>query len=90
MNSKKFVGFIFFDFGNNVLFVRVFYILNKVNLVSIVYVEKWVEFIFGFSLDYGWDVFNVWFFEKYLCLKLGCYVYVEVISVDKDVICFGC
>lgn len=83
-------GYIFLDFGNNVVFVRVFYILNKVNLVSIVYVEKWVEFIFGFSLDYGWDVFNVWFFEKYLCLRLGCNVYVEVSSMDNEVLCFGC
>lgn len=88
--TKKLAGFISLDLGNNVLPVRVFYIPNKANLASTAHAEKRVEFILGFSLDHGWDAFNVRLLEKYPCPKPGCYAHAEVTSADKDVICPGC
>lgn len=88
--TKKLAGFISLDLGNNVLPVRVFYIPNKANLASTAHAEKRVEFILGFSLDHGWDAFNVRLLEKYPCPKPGCYAHVEVTSADKEVICPGC
>lgn len=89
-NNKKLAGFISLDLGNNVLPVRVFYIPNKANLASTAHAEKRVEFILGFSLDHGWDAFNVRLLEKYPCPKPRCYAHVEVTSADKEVICPGC
>lgn len=89
-NDKKLSGYISLDLGNNVVPVRVFYIPNKANLASTAHAEKRVKFILGFSLDHGWEAFNVRPLEKYPCPKQGCNAHVEVASVDEDVRCPGC
>ena len=89
-NNKKTAGFISLDLGNNVVPVKVFYIPNKANLASTAHAEKRVEFILGFSLDHGWDAFNVRLLETYSCPKSGCSARVEVTSADDDVKCPGC
>lgn len=89
-NNRKLSGYISLDLGNNVVPVRVFYIPNKANLASTAHAEKRVEFILGFSLDHGWDAFNVRLLEKYPCPRPGCNAYAEVSSMDNEVLCPGC
>ena len=89
-NNKKLAGFISLDLGNNVVPVRVFYVPYKANLASTAHSEKRVEFILGFSLDHGWDAFNVRLLETYSCPKPRCTARVEVTSADDEVKCPGC
>ncbi|XP_078309387.1 uncharacterized protein LOC144617832 isoform X2 [Crassostrea virginica] len=89
-NNKKLAGFISLDLGNNVVPVRVFYVPYKANLASTAHSEKRVEFILGFSLDHGWDAFNVRLLETYSCPKPRCTARVEVTSADDEVRCPVC
>lgn len=66
-NNKKGAGFISLDLGDNLVQVTVFYIPNVCNLVGSHYGGQRVEFVIGFTVENGYEAFNVKLLEKYGC-----------------------
>lgn len=87
-NNKKGAGFISLDLGDNLVQVTVFYIPNVCNLVGSHYGGQRVEFVIGFTVENGYEAFNVKLLEKYGCGS--CCGSVEITQHETFAVCGIC
>ncbi|KAJ8305815.1 hypothetical protein KUTeg_016360 [Tegillarca granosa] len=87
-NKKKSNGLINLDLGNNTVPVKVFYIPNVANLASSQYAGQRVEFILGFSLNHGYEAFDVKILKKHGCST--CSNKEEILSENESSTCSNC
>ena len=87
-NNKKGAGFISLDLGESLVQVTVFYIPNVCNLVGSHYGGQRVEFVIGFTVENGYEAFNVKLLEKYGCSH--CSGSVEITQHETFAMCGMC
>ncbi|KAL3853504.1 hypothetical protein ACJMK2_017040 [Sinanodonta woodiana] len=87
-NKKKLSGFIDLDLGDNTVPVKVFFIPHVAKLEGSRFSGHRVEFQLGFSIEHGYEAFNVKQLSKYGCSK--CTAKVEILSTEDTVKCSNC
>ncbi|XP_041347627.1 uncharacterized protein LOC121367491 [Gigantopelta aegis] len=84
-NKKKLAGFIDLDLGDNSVPVKTFFIPLLADLEGARYAGERVQFYLAFSLDHGYEAFQVTLLAKYPCL--GCGQKTEILMDEKIVLC---
>ncbi|KAK3608344.1 hypothetical protein CHS0354_030799 [Potamilus streckersoni] len=87
-NKKKLSGFIDLDLGDSTVPVKVFFIPHVAKLEGSRFAGHRVEFQLGFSIEHGYEAFNVKQLGKYGCSQ--CTAKVEILSMEDTVKCSNC
>lgn len=84
-NNNKVNGMITLDLGVNVAEVRVYFIPKVVHLEGNRFAEQRVEFNLAFSVQHGFEAYNVKLIKRYGCSQCGRKI--EFTSVEALIIC---
>lgn len=89
-NNKKTSGYISLDLGDNTVPVRVFYVPSVANMATTRYANERVQFVLAFSLDHGYEAFNVRLLKRYACTSQKCSLHIEVMDDESWAVCPSC
>ncbi|XP_060077282.1 uncharacterized protein LOC132556822 [Ylistrum balloti] len=89
-NKKRLAGFISLDLGENTCPVEVFFIPDIANMTGSQHAGRRVEFTLAFSIENGYEAFNVTSLKKYKCIHFPCGASVEITSAEEFGVCYAC